>query len=137
MLRKKRHAQTLSFLLANGPILTPLPSKETEKEGSLICGRALFVDCLFRACKKGYVDVVKVLLDHHPDKYAAVNVVAEFHKNAITAMHHACRGGSVGMFRFLLASGAKSWKARPKLQGLADPPLFLTIKHGHFGTLFL
>jgi len=95
----------------------------------------MFSDSLFAACKHGDVGVVKVLLDHHPEKDAAVNVVQEVYTNAPTAMHHACRGGSVDMVRFLLASGVQSWESQPfELKKLVEPPLFVAIKYGHFGT---
>jgi len=125
---KKGHTQTLALLLDKAPLLA---SSEIELDaGSMMCGANIFCKCLFAACKFGHEEVAKLLLERHPEKNAAVNMVFRGSQNlAPTALHQACIGGSIAMVRFLLASGAQCLHNH----GNVDPPLFLAVKHGHLG----
>ena len=124
---KNGHTQTLALLLDKAPLLA---SSEVDlNSGSMICGAKIFCKCLFGACKSGHEEVAKLLLERHPEKNAAVNVVFRGIQNlAPTALHQACIGGSIAMVRFLLASGAQCLQNN---HGKIDPPLFFAVERGH------
>ena len=123
---EKGHTQILAILL---------PKVTHERR---VAREVIFMDSLIAPCRNGHVEVVKMLLNWHPEP-KIINAIGRKDPVMPTILHHACCGGSVEIVRLLKAAGAEHTTDGNDsiLPGKSDPPLVIAVRHGHLGTLFL